>query len=193
MSPVRWGGVLGRDEIVDCVADVAALLANWMPGVRTELVVVGGSYMALRGLRASTADVDTVSDLIVTVRDAVNVVARRRHLRPNWLNDYAKPFTPVGLPFDDCDVLYDHPALRLLGPPPDWIFLMKLYAGRAPDIDDLVALWPLSGFTSPDEAAKRFAAAYPHMPPDDDLIELLEDIAEMASSAGASSAESSAG
>lgn len=183
MSPARWGGVLGRDEIVDCVADVATLLANWLPGVRTELVVVGGSYMALRGLRESTADVDTVTDLVVTVRDAVNVVARRRHLRPNWLNDYAKPFTPVGLPFAECDVLFDHPALRLLGPPPGWIFLMKLYAGRAPDIDDLVALWPLSGLTSADEAAKRFAAAYPHAPVDDDLTELLAEIAAMADDA----------
>jgi hypothetical protein len=174
-------GVLDREEIVDSLAEVAALLAAWLPDrAPTVLIVVGGSYMALRGLRHATADVDTVTRLQVTVRDAVNVVARRRHLRPNWLNDYAQPFTPVGLRHDMCDVLLDLPSLRVLGPPPDCIFLMKLYAGRAPDFDDMVTLWPLCTFASASEAAERFVAAYPQAPPDPDLIPYIAEIAEIA-------------
>jgi hypothetical protein len=174
-------GVLDREEIVDSLAEVAALLAAWLPDrAPTVLIVVGGSYMALRGLRHATADVDTVTRLQVTVRDAVNVVARRRHLRPNWLNDYAQPFTPVGLRLDMCDVLLDLPSLRVLGPPPDCIFLMKLYAGRAPDFDDMVTLWPLCTFASASEAAERFVAAYPQAPPEPDLIPYIAEIAEIA-------------
>jgi hypothetical protein len=176
-----YGGVLDRDEIVDSLADVGALLASWLPDREpTVLVVVGGSYMALRGLRHATADVDTVTRLQVTVRDAVNVVARRRHLRPNWLNDYAEPFTPVGLRLDMCDVLLDMPSLRVLGPPPDCIFLMKLYAGRAPDVDDMVTLWPLCTFASASEAAERFVAAYPQAPPDPGLIPFIAEVAATA-------------
>jgi len=174
-------GVLDRDEIVDSLRDVAGLLATWLPDEEpTVLIVVGGSYMALRGLRLATADVDTVTRLQVTVRDAVNVVARRRHLRPNWLNDYAQPFTPVGLRLDMCDVLLDLPSLRVLGPPPDCIFLMKLYAGRAPDFEDMVTLWPLCTFASASEAAERFVAAYPQAPPDPDLIPYITEIADLA-------------
>ena len=182
-------GVLDRDEIIDSLGDVARLLAAWLPDHEpTVLVVVGGSYMALRGLRHATADVDTVTRLQVTVRDAVNVVARRRHLRPNWLNDYAQPFTPVGLRVDMCDVLLDLPSLRVLGPPPDCIFLMKLYAGRAPDFDDMVSLWPLCTFASASEAAERFVTAYPQAPPDPDLIPYIAEIAQMAQMAAVTDA-----
>jgi hypothetical protein len=58
----------------------------------------------------------------------------------------------VGLKVEDCEVLLEHRALRVLGPPPDFIFLMKLYAARAPDYDDLVALWPYCSFGTADEA-----------------------------------------
>jgi hypothetical protein len=174
-------GLLDREEILDSLGDVAELLAAWIPEhPPTVIVVVGGSYMALQGLRHATADVDTISRLEVTVRDAVNVVARRRHLRPNWLNDYAKPFTPVGFRLEMCDVLFDHPHLRVLGPPPDCIFLMKLYASRAPDFDDMVALWPRCTYASASEAAERFVAAYPAAAPDPDLIPYIASVVETA-------------
>ena len=56
------------------------------------------------------------------------------------------------------------PGLRVLGPPPDYVFLMKSYAARGgPDHDDMVALWPRRSFTSAEDAASRFAAVYPHV------------------------------
>jgi hypothetical protein len=70
-------------------------------------------------------------------------------------------FTPHGLTVETCEVLYQHTNLLVLGPPPDYIFLMKLYAARAPDYDDLVALWPSCTFHSPQEAVDRFVQAYP--------------------------------
>jgi hypothetical protein len=179
-----------RDEILESLGDVAELLAAWIPEhPPTVLVVVGGSYMALQGLRHATADVDTITRLEVTVRDAVSVVARQRHLRPNWLNDYAKPFTPVGFRTEICDVLFDHPSLRVLGPPPDCIFLMKLYASRAPDFDDMVTLWPRCTFASASVAAECFVAAYPAALPDPDLIPYIAAVAETAAFTAAAARE----
>jgi len=61
-------------------------------------------------------------------------------------------------------VFYEHARLRVLGPPPGCVFLMKLYAAREPEYDDLVALWPRCNFTSLSDAADRFTVAYPHAP-----------------------------
>ena len=82
---------------------------------------------------------------------------------------------------------FDLPSLRVLGPPPDCIFLMKLYAGRAPDFDDMVTLWPLCTFASASEAAERFVTAYPQAPPDPDLIPYITEIAEVAAAAAVAS------
>lgn len=59
-----------------------------------RLTVVGGSYMALHGLRESTMDVDTITRLDDVVRRAVAEVAREFDLDPAWLNDRALAFQP---------------------------------------------------------------------------------------------------
>lgn len=144
------------------------------------LIVVGGSYMALHGLRESTRDIDTVNRITHAIRNAVDEIARSRGFQPNWLNDRAAAFAPAGLTEADCSVLYEHPRLRVLGPPPDCVFLMKLYAAREPDYDDLVALWARCSFSSPSDAAARFTIAYPHAPDDPHLASYIAQIAEEA-------------
>lgn len=57
---------------------------------------------------------------------------------------------------------------------------MKLYAGRDRDIDDLLTLWPVSGFRTPEEAAEMFRCAYPHAPDDPYLASWVKRIADMA-------------
>jgi hypothetical protein len=68
-------GVLGRDEIIDCLDAVAALLAEQRipQGV---LIVVGGAYLALHGLREATADVDTVTKINASIRATVELLRR---------------------------------------------------------------------------------------------------------------------
>lgn len=133
--------------------------------------------MALQGLRDSTHDVDTVSRISASIRAAAEEVARTRGFEPDWLNDRAAGFAPVGLDEDRCEVFYEHPRLRVLGPPVDYVFLMKLYAARGgPDHDDMVALWPRCSFTSADDAATRFADAYPYAPSDPHLAEYITEI-----------------
>lgn len=53
---------------------------------------------------------------------------------------------------------------------------MKLYAARAPDYDDLVRLWPLCSFTSPEEAVEQYYLAYPHLEHDPYLVDYVRGI-----------------
>ena len=65
-----------------------------MDGAEVRLLIVGGSYLALHGLRESTVDVDTITRLDATTRDAIEAVAAERGLEPAWLNDHAAAFAP---------------------------------------------------------------------------------------------------
>ncbi len=168
-----------REQIVESLGAVAKILEE--NHVRqSTLIVVGGSFLALHSLREATGDVDTISKITRSMREAVNQVAANRGLEPDWLNDRARPFAPDGLRTNACEVLLEHPRLLVLGPPADFVFLMKLYAARAPDYDDMIALWPRCSFSTPDDAVDRFYAAYPHDTPDPHLTEFVAGIAEAA-------------
>lgn len=51
--------------------------------------------------------------------------------------------------------MFEHPNLLVLGPPMDQVFLMKLSASRAPDVSDMVVLWPLCGFADADDVVNQ--------------------------------------
>jgi Nucleotidyltransferase of unknown function (DUF6036) len=169
-------GVFGRDEIIESLDAVAELLAA-EGNPQGVLVVVGGSYLALHGLRDSTADVDTVTKIEENIRKAVETVAAQRDLRLNWLNDKAVAHKPQGLTIEMCEVLYERPSLLVLGPPYEYVFLMKLFAQRAPDYQDMVALWPRCAFSSAEEAIERYWVAYPQAQEDPHLVEYVSRIA----------------
>ena len=140
------------------------------------VIVVGGALLALHGLRESTRDVDSVQRLDNELVAAVARVAARHELAPKWLNDAAAAFVPATFDRDDCTVLLDGPTLRVMGAPWDAVFLMKLYASRAVDTDDLEAIWPLCSFQSPEAAVDAFYAAYPLEHPDEFLAEHIRRI-----------------
>jgi hypothetical protein len=144
------------------------------------IVVVGGSLLALLGFREGTDDVDSVKRLTVSLQEAVAEVARRHDLAPKWLNDAAVGFYPQTLNEDECTVELDHPRLRVLGVPLRDIFVMKLFASRAVDLEDLSAIWPECGFASPEEAVERYFAAYPHLERDEYLVDDVRVIAARA-------------
>ena len=70
--------------------------------------------------------------------------------------------------------------LTVLGPPPGQVFLMKLLAGRAPDHDDMIALWPTCGFADAQEAVAAYYAAYPFEEHDPHLVDYVQQIKELA-------------
>lgn len=90
------------------------------------VVIVGGSLLAWRGLRASTEDVDSVTRFDDELRRAVEQVAAAHDLPTAWLNDNASIFLPATFARDDCDVLMDHQRLLVLGAPLKVVFVMKM-------------------------------------------------------------------
>lgn len=167
--------VLDRGQIQDYLVEVARALP---PGdTQHTLLVVGGSLLAWHDLRAATADVDSVARLDDALRTAAHRVARMHDLAPDWLNDASAAFRPDTLTEDTCTELYIHPRLRVLGAPLDQVFLMKVHAARAPDYSDLVRLWPLAGFVSPEAAVEEYWKAYPHADHDEYLTSWITEIA----------------
>lgn len=166
--------LLDADAIVQYVTEVAEEVID--DGNRRALVIVGGALLAWHHLRSATRDVDSVVRLDEVLIDAVERVASRHDLAPRWLNDAASAFLPTTFDIDSCSVLLDHPALLVLGAPIDQVFLMKLFASRAADTDDLEVLWPLSTFVSTEAAVDAFYEAYPHEKHDPHLAEHLRGL-----------------
>lgn len=69
------GRPLGWNEIESYLVEVGAELERNL--LTCSIIVVGGAYVAYRGVRASTTDVDTIYELGVDLRAAVAAVARR--------------------------------------------------------------------------------------------------------------------
>jgi hypothetical protein len=132
-------------------------------GPRRTIILVGGAALAISGLRQATRDVDSVARLDPALAAAVARVAERHELGANWLNDSAAPFLPITFDEAECSTIIDRPLLLVLGAPMNQIFLMKLYASRSVDVDDLEAMWPHCSFRSPEKAAASFHEAYPHL------------------------------
>lgn len=147
-------------------------------GPQHVVIVAGGSLLAWQGLRESTRDVDSLLPLAAELAQAADEVGAAHGLAVGWLNARAAAFSPLTLRLADCTTLFAHPRLRVLGAPLDQVFLMKLYAARDRDLDDLRALWPITGFDSPQQAAEQFGQAYPHAPEDPYLANFIASVAE---------------
>lgn len=169
--------LLDAERIRQYVAEVAAELPDLARPL--TIVLVGGAFMAWHDLRASTRDVDSASRLDTALVEAVERVAARHGLAPKWLNDAAAGFRPATLLDDECEVLVTSDRLRVLGAPYDQVFLMKLNASRAADTDDLVALWPLCSFGTPERAVDAFYEAYPHEERDPYLAQRIRAVVDV--------------
>jgi len=145
-------------------------------GTTAEVVMVGGAWMLWHSRRLSTRDVDSARKLDSDLAAAVEKIAERHDLSKQWLNDSAAPFWPSNADYEDCEVVYEQPALEVRAPGPEVIFVMKLYRADPQDRDDLASLWPLCDFADPLAAAKAFRDAYPHAPEDEFLPGYIADV-----------------
>jgi hypothetical protein len=137
--------------------------------------------MALHELREATRDIDTITRITAAMRDALDAVTAELGFEADWLNDRAGMYLPQGLAAETCEVLLEHPLLRVLDPPADYVFVMKLYAARGSvDHDDMVRLWPHCTFTTAREAVALYRQAYLHAPDDEHLASYVEQIANEA-------------
>ena len=145
-------------------------------GGQHVVVIAGGSLLAWHDLRESTKDVDSVRRIDSELAQAVEAVAVRHGLAPRWMNDHAAMFAPQTVDESTCDVLLETARLRVLGLPLRDVFVMKLFAGRARDHDDLVSLWPHTGFASARQAVEAMYDAYPAAPEDPHLESFVDQI-----------------
>ena len=168
-------GPLTATEIRQNLREVANELGP--QGPEHAVILVGGALLALHDLRPSTHDVDTVEAMDDELQAAVAAVARRHDLSPRWLNSDAKAYTPSGFDPAESRMIVRYGRLHVRAAPFRQVFLMKLYAARAPDYDDMVRLWPHTGFQSPQQAVAAYQEAYPHAPEDEHLQSYVEQIA----------------
>jgi hypothetical protein len=161
---------LDGEQIRRLMIEVADEVSAAGDGPRV-VVVVGGSLLALHGMRDATRDVDSSRPIDDEIRRATSIVAERHGLAANWLNDHAAPWAPATMQLDDCDVIVDRPGLRVLSAPFRDVFLMKLNRSSPQDLNDLRALWPhvRDGFTSATAVVDAFHAAFPLEEPDEHL------------------------
>jgi hypothetical protein len=171
------GVPLGDGEIRRYLGEVADAMNP--EGPQHTILVAGGAVLAWHGLRDTTEDVDSLHRLDEELQAAVRVVASQHGLAPAWVNDSSAGFFPQTLRESDCDVILNLPRLLVLGSPLRQVFIMKMFAARDRDQDDLVAMWPRLGLT-PEEVVAEYWEAYPAAPEDEFLIDWIRGIADRA-------------
>lgn len=117
-------------------------------GRHAEIAIAGGAAMILLvGNREATRDIDAYlgADPML-VREAAKAVAERHALAEDWINDGVKGFFYSTPPQT---VALDVPGLRVYSVTPEYLFVMKVMAGRPSDMEDLHALARVLSLTSP--------------------------------------------
>ena len=115
-----------------------------------EIILAGGAVMLLvvRN-RETTKDIDAYFGDQPEIRIAAEELAREEGLREDWLNDGVKGFFYGNPP----QVLWaEYPGLRVYTVHPEYLFAMKVLAGRDSDIEDLQALIIYMKLNNSDEA-----------------------------------------
>ena len=151
--------MLNKPQIVELLQELSENLAE--KDLRGEICLYGGTVMCLvYDARPSTKDVDAIFHPAKEIRQAAEMVARKRGLPHDWLNDAVKGF----LAEHPKKVFMDLPALRVYVPAPDYLLAMKAMAARvdATDKDDVRILLKILKVQSAEEAFAMITKYYPH-------------------------------
>jgi hypothetical protein len=140
------------------------------------VILVGGSALALNGLRETTEDIDSISHFDEELSQAIHDVGASFGLSRNWFNNRSRAFAPEFLNQDKCAVVVDFPGLQVLSLSLEDIFVMKINAARDRDIADLITMWPHVSFESSTEVVKAFRRAYPNAEHDEFLQDWVDEI-----------------
>ena len=150
--------LLGRQEIVGLFEELSGELGR--RGSRAEIFLVGGAAIALAyDARRATRDIDAVFQPKDEVYLAAAAIAARHDLPDDWLNDAVKGFLPGHDP--QARPVFESEALRVDVASPRYLLAMKLLAARDGDVEDIISLYRLCGFTTVAEGLDLVDAAYP--------------------------------
>lgn len=130
-------------------------------GEPVRVVACGGAVMAFKYDIRRTNDVDVISEPFPTeLRQATEVVARRRGLAEGWMNDAAKISVPRLVP--RLETIYQGHRLEVLSPGPHFLLAMKLAAGRDRDLPDAAMLIDEIGFSDAEDVLDLIEEAWGH-------------------------------
>ena len=108
----------------------------------------------------ATVDVDAIFVPVTEVRKAAALVAERRQIEEEWLNDGAKAFMSGSDPERIGVCEGDH--LSVAAASPRYLLAMKLLASRLErDQDDIRFLYGLCGFMTATEGLDLIQSTYP--------------------------------
>lgn len=111
------------------------------PGVRYTFFAVGGIAMGAVFNERTTQDIDLIdAGIPESVRKAVRLVAKRRRMSDQWLNNQVSEMVDVDLPFGAFQTIYSNRNLHVYGAKPEYLLALKLMSGRGKDIPDIILL-----------------------------------------------------
>ncbi len=143
-----------------------------------EILLAGGAVMLLKiQNREVTKDIDAYfrPDQANMIREAARVVAEREGLADNWINDAVKGFFYTQ---PNTEKWAEYPGLRVYIPSLDYVFAMKVVAGRPEDIEDIQALARELKITNSQDALTIVKEYIPEQLLTPRIQYLLEDIFE---------------
>jgi hypothetical protein len=160
---------MNAHEIEAYLTELGQVLAQQGVYQPVRLLMVGGAYMVTQtGNRPATKDVDvllvdmpdpTASPLYGPVQAAVRAVAAKHGLPANWLNDVIGDALRNYGPIPPGILWRAFGPLEVYIPPADYIFALKVLAGRPGDLTDAQALARQLGLLTRAQA-RRIVEAY---------------------------------
>lgn len=137
-------------DIETYLADLGQVLQDLGLYSPARILIVGGAFMLTQvHNRPTTKDVDillkdvddsTASPLYQIFRVAVRTVASRNRIPVTWMNDVIGDFLRDSSVVPEGVLWRRYSMLEVYIPEPEYIFALKLLAGRPKDRADIVAL-----------------------------------------------------
>lgn len=153
------GPLLDADQIRGLLSELGARLEA--KGLKARVFLVGGAAMALAiNTRRSTRDLDGVFEPKSAIYAEAAVIAEKKGLPPDWLNDSVKGLLPDKVP-TEVGAHFEKPGISVEIASAEYLFAMKAKSAReGVDTDDIRTLAQHLGLTTADEAIELVERYY---------------------------------
>lgn len=144
---------------------------------RGRLYIADGAAMALAYDSGKlTRNIDAAithghGEVIASVRE----IARSRGWPSTWLNEQATSYMPK-IPDRHGQVVFDHPALKVVAASAEHMLAMKVRAARSSDVDDTRRLLHETGLSGPEEVVTLVESVFAGAPLGTRQKRWLEDL-----------------
>src|SRR6266480_6355919 len=138
-------------EIEHYLAELGAALESQGISKPVRLLLIGGAYMMLLANAPRTTDDIDICWLEegedfhkarLALRDAVQAIASRYRLPPNWFNYLTQMLIYDKITMPKGKLWRRYGPLHVYAPPKEYIFALKILAGRDQDVADCRILLP---------------------------------------------------